>query len=357
MKKLAAVAVSIGVILVIVGLVLVGIYGRDKIGSGELFAFGAPNLGSAQGGVDKQPDELEGLKEINVNVSAYSVYVLKSDSNVASVKYVDPLEDGVDIKIEYDDGVLSVTQTDNLSHVFWGFNWFNNRRFIAIYLPQTEQFTQAKLSVKAKAGSINISEMTFASVDVETDAGSVKIDNLTADTMSVSTSAGSVNVDDVNTQSITLSTKAGSINIDDIEAQSVTLSSSAGSTKAENVDCATFNASADAGSITATSINAATSVGIEVSAGSAKCEVDTAKLVINSGAGSITFNANASVIELSSSAGSITGTVKGSKSEYQIEVKQGMGTTDLSSQVVPGATKSLKVKSDIGSIKIKFSNN
>lgn len=357
MKKIAAVAVSIGVILVIIGLVLVGIYGRDKITSGEWFAFGATDLTSAKGGIDKQPDELEGITEINVKVSAYSVYVLKSATDVASVKYVDPLEDGVNIDIVYNNGVLSVTQTDNLSHKFWGFNWLGNRRFIVIYLPQTEQFTQAELTIKADYSAVKINEVNFKSVDVTTEAGSIRIDDLKADSIKVKASAGSIRLDEIIAQSVTVNSEAGSIRIDDVKAEQVSLESKAGSINAEEVDCVTLNAKADAGSVRVLDVKALTSVEIEVGAGSVRCEVETVSLVIKSGAGSIRFNTNASSIKLTSNTGSVRGTINGNKSEYQIDVRKGVGSSNISNQIVQGATKNLSVDVETGSIKIDFDND
>lgn len=339
MRKLASVAVSLGVILVIVGLVLVGIYGRDKITSGDWFSYGSAELGAANDGKDLTPDEFEGLQEIKVDVSAYSVYVLENDIDVLSVRYITPLEDGVEINVSaIEDGVLSITQKDNLSRVHWGFNWLGNRRFIAIYVPQSDNVARFKLTVTASYSSVNVDDTDFAAVDVATDAGSVKIDNVSADSM------------------LTVGTSAGSIKIHDITAYNVSLSSSAGSITANDVDCTNFKASANAGSIYAPEVRATNSAEIKVSAGSVKCDIDTAKLVIDSGAGSIRFETNAAAIELSSGAGSIAGTVNGIQSEYRIEVKQDMGSSNISSQFVNGATKSLKIKSDMGSIKIKFDN-
>ncbi len=338
MRKLASIAVSLGIIIVIVGLVLVGIYGRDKITSGDWFSYGSAELGAANDGQDLMPNEFEGLQEIKVNVSAYSVYVLENDIDVLSVRYITPLEDDVEINVSsIEDGVLTITQTDSLSRVHWGFNWLGNRRFIAIYVPKTEQFANVKLTVTANYSSVNISDTNFVAVDVATDAGSVKIDDVTAGGM------------------LMVSTSAGSIKLHEINASNIQLSSNAGSITASEVDCTNFKASADAGSIKAIDIDATTSAEIKVSAGSVKCDIDTAKLVIDSSAGSIKFETNADTIELSSGAGSIAGTVNGNKSEYSINVKHDMGSSNISNQNVDGA-KYLKVESDMGSIKIKFDN-
>lgn len=337
MKKVAAVAVSIGVILVIIGLVLVGIYGRDKITSGELFAFGSVNLNSANAVVEKQPHELTEVQSISINVASYNVFIRPSETDNLSVKYIDPLEEGDNLSVEVINSTFKITQTGNkTSH--WGFSWFTRNRFIAVYIPQTEQFKQAKIDIFANASSVNISDVDCSWLNVHTQAGSVNIDNLNAGIVAVETNAGSVHVDDLTANEVDLHTSAGSINLDEST-------------------CNTLWISTDAGSVKATDIEATTRADIKVSAGSVKCDIDTVKLVIDSSAGSINFETNASIIELSSNAGSITGTVDGYKSEYQINVKQGMGSSNISNQTVAGAVKSLKVVSDMGSIKIKFEND
>lgn len=318
MKKLAAAFVSIGVIIVIIGLVIVGIYGRDKIKDGDIFAFGMPSLDSANGVEEKQPTELEGLQKIDIKVSYYSVYVFPSETDVLSVKYIDPLEEGANLTVEYSNGELKITQTGNkVTH--WGFGWFTNRRFVAVYVPQTSLFTAAQITATA-------------------DAGSIKVENINCAALSVETQAGSVNVDELTANEVNLKTQAGSVNADDIECGVLTMSTSAGSVSANGID-------------------AATSAEIRTGAGSSKCEISTPRLSITSGAGSIKFETDASTINASSGAGSIKGMINGDKSQYEIKVRNDVGSTNIHSQNVQGATKFLTVESDVGSINIDFDND
>lgn len=336
MKKVAAAFVSIGVIIVIVGLVLVGIYGRDKIKDGGIFVFGVPNFDEANCVEEKQPDELEDLHKITVNVSYYNVYVFSSKTDVLFVKYIDQIDDGADLSVDYSNGELKITQTGNKT--FWGFNWLFNSRYIAVYVPQTALFKSSQLTVTADAGAIKAENIACALLTVETQAGSVNIDNLTANEVNVNTQAGSVNADDIECGVLTITTSAGSVNIEDINASSVNINTGVGSVNAKEID-------------------ATSSAEIRTGAGSSRCEISTPTLTITSGAGSIKFETDASAIKLTSGAGSIRGTVNGDQSQYEIKVRNDVGSTNIHNQHVVGATKSLTVESDVGSIKIDFDND
>lgn len=337
MKKVAAAFVSIGVIIVIVGLVLVGIYGRDKIKDGGIFVFGSPDFDAANGIVEKQSTELEDLQKITVSVSYYNVYVFPSETDNLSVKYIDPLEEGANLTVEYSNGELKITQTGNkVTH--WGFGWFTNRRFVAVYVPQTSLFAAAQITATADAGSIKVENINCAALSVETQAGSVNVDELTANEVSLDTKAGSVNVDDIHCSVLTMTTSAGSVNADGIE-------------------CGVLTMTTSAGSVSASEVNATTSATIRTGAGSSRCEISTPSLSITSGAGSITFETDASTINLSSGAGSIRGTVNGDQSQYEIKVRNDVGSTNIHNQHVVDATKFLTVESDVGSIKINFDND
>lgn len=333
MKKLAAIAVSVGVILVIVGLVLVGIYGRDKISSGELNPFVSANLDSADTFVDILPHELGDLKEVSVRVSSYDVYIFASNTDSASVRYVKPLRDDVKIDVSCNGGVLNITQTESNANHWWGLSWFKNHRFIAVYVPQSPH-----IIIDANAGAVTVDNITCSSVDVTTKAGSVKIDNVHADNVIANTNAGSITVDDVNAKQVSVGTMAGSV-------------------KVEEIACDELIVKSDSGSLKVVDINAAMAATLTTGAGSVKCDVKTAILTITTGAGSVKFETNADIIELYTGAGSITGTVDGLKQDYQIEIIKGVGSSNINDQTVVGATKFLKVDTSVGSVKIDFDND
>lgn len=378
MRKLAAVAVSIGVILVIAGLVMVGIFGGDAIKDfsiQDILNGTNHKLENANASKDREAEQLQGLTKINIKVARYSVYVLPTDQEILSVKYVEPLEGDAEIVMMFVNGELTIQQTDKIESRFWGYG-FNVNRFVAVYIPQTELFTQSALEITADtagisvrdlstknlscwnaAGRVNVTNCNADEATLESNTGSIVIDKLTANSLKANAGAGSVNIDELKANDVSARTSAGSVNIDDVNAQSVRLESKAGSVNADGIVCTDFTANSDAGSVNVSDITATTSVNISTGAGSVKCEAETSSLTIKSGAGSIKFDTNASTINLSSNAGSIKGTIDGFKNEYQIEVRKDMGSSNIENQTVQGATKFLTVDVDMGSIKIDFDND
>lgn len=378
MKKLAAIAVSIGVILVIVGLVILGIFGGESLKNfsfGDILNASYHRLENANASKGRKTEQLQGLTKINIKVARYSAYVLPTDQEVLSVEYVEPLEGDAEIVMMFVNGELTIQQTDKIeSGFFWG-HGFNVNRFVAVYIPQTELFTQSALEITADvaginvrdlstqnlscsnaAGRINVSNCNAAEAIVESNAGSIVINKLTSNSLKANASAGSVNIDELKANDVSIRTSAGSVNIDDVNAQSVRLESKAGSVNADEIVCDSLTATADAGSVNIQETTATASVNIHTKAGSVKCEVETPNLTIESDAGSIRFATNAETINLTSNAGSIKGNIDGLKSQYQIEVQKSMGSSNIESQTVQDATKFLTVKVDLGSIKIEFDN-
>lgn len=338
MKKLAAVAVSIGVILVIIGLVIVGIYGRNS--DGKIFSFATSrDFSSANASKTFQPDELQGLSKINIEVTYYSVYVEETDDEFATVDYVDLADEDVKVNIGIHDGVLDITQTgESYTHWNWTFFGISNNHFIVLKIPQTEQLAQTELKVKANYGAIRVEDLTFGKIDVNTDAGSIT-------------------VEEVNASNVAIETSAGSLKIEDVEADAVSLISDAGSIKANQVNCNSMHAKTNAGSVKVTDCDVKGAINIAVDAGSVMCEAQCSYLTMRSNAGSIKFKSNASQIDLSSDTGSVKGTVLGAKSEYQIEVEHDMGSSNIENQTVTNTVKLLKVKVSMGSVKIDFEND
>lgn len=320
MKKVAAVFVSIGVILVIAGLVMVGIFGGEAIKNinwKDMFS-GNHNLDSANYSEDKTAEELSGLTNIDINVDRYTVYVLPTDDNKVSVKYVTPLDEGVDVQVEYIASTLSVTETDNLGSLFFG-GLFGSKRFIAVYVPQTELFTQASLTINAETAGIKVKNVAFSSVKCTAKTGGVSLLDINAKDVYVSATTGSVNVNQLDCNNLTAKTTTGSINVNETEAK-------------QRVD-------------------------IEVNTGSVNCHVTAGKLTVDADTGSVNFTATSDDIKITTDTGSVNGTVIGNKSEYQISVRKDTGKSNIQSQNVPNADKFLSVEVDTGSINIHFNND
>lgn len=319
MRKVTAVVVSIGVILVIAGLVMVGIFGGEALRNTnwkDIFSGTAHDLSNANTSVDKTAEELDGLKSITVTAHKYSVYVLPSPDESFSVKYVEPLKDGAKILVDYTtDGNLTVTETDDIDFLWFG-GVFNRNRFLVVYVPQTELFTNASLTVNAVTASIKLQDVTFAEAKCVVKTGSVNVQNISSKDIYVETTTGSVNVNEVKCGSLMMTTNTGSVNINE--------------TDAENKVIVTSNT------------------------GSVNCHLTTYHLNITVDTGSVNFDVEAEQIDIETDTGSVNGTVKGSKAEYDIKVHKDTGKSNLSNQSVPNATKFLKIEVDTGSINVRF---
>lgn len=321
MKKIAMVAVSIGVILVIAGLVVVGIFGGDALKdfSWDDFILNNHNLENANANIDTKTADLQGLQSIKISVDSYALYVLPSEEDSVSVKYVEPLKDGVKLDVSFDQGILTVTETDNLNRHFGG-GMFNVKSdlFIAVYLPQTDIITGSELSVKASTTGIKVSDVAFKSVDCSVSTGSVKIANGSIANAVIEATTGSVNIDKLSCDNLTIKTNTGSVNIDETVAkENITLKTNTGS----------INCDAAANSFTS--------------------ELKT---------GSVNFSLKANVLNIMTNTGSVNGRIIGDKTEYQIKVTTGSGKSNIENQTVANAVKFLTLEVDTGAVHIDFDN-
>lgn len=318
MKKIAMVAVSIGVIFVIAGLVMVGIFGGEAIKNinwTDIVNGTSNNLESATSGVEYGAGNLDGITGISVKSDRFSVYVLPSDTDVLSVKYVDHLEHGVKINVEFSSGVLHVTETDNLKSIFWN-GLFNKNRFVVVYVPQTELFTSVALTVNAETAGIKVQDVTFASVKCVANTGGINLIGTNVKDVNVSATTGSVNVNRLSCDNLIAKTTTGSVNVDETAAR-------------QTID-------------------------ITVDTGSVNCHVTANKLIVDADTGSVNFTAEAADINVKTDTGSVNGTVLGNKDEYNITAHTDTGKCNISNQTVANATKFLTVEVDTGKINITF---
>lgn len=318
MKKTAAVFVSIGVILVIVGLVIVGIAGRDALKNfswSDLINGYSHDLTKAN--ASKEITDITELSKIKISAARYSVYVLPSDNDIATVKYVEPLEGDANITVNCVDGILTITETDTLKNGI--FSGFNSNRFVAVYLPQTELFTQAEL---------------YAEV-----------------------SSAAVSVQNINSKTFTGTAQTGRISVSGGNITQVNLKTNTGAVTADKLNCEDLQITTDTGAVNVTETVATAAINIDVNTGSVNCNVTCSKLSVHGDTGSVNFKATADNIEVSTDTGSVNGTVMGNKDEYSITVLKDTGSSNIQSQHVENAVKFLKVEVDTGSINIKFQNN
>ena len=160
MKK---VFVALGIILVIAGIVIVGVYGGAK-GFSDWKDYRFHDVTTASNGLEFSAEELRGLQKIEVEADNFCVYVVESaNAHKVSVKYVSDLPKGVQIAATQEGNVLKVTQTMdndvNLMEKFWNGEYF--KYFVVIELPKTEEFSKVEITGKIRHGHLFVDTDIF----------------------------------------------------------------------------------------------------------------------------------------------------------------------------------------------------
>lgn len=229
----------------------------------------------------------------------------------------------------------------------WAFFLKKSERFILVKVPlYVDKLPNLTISTdtgdvrvlrKISDGKATEGEIKYGDVNVSVDTGSVEIAGAAVKNVTVRSHTGSVKVRDVSAEIIDLSASTGSITLknptETATAKTVKVESSTGS---QHIlcRCDSIEAVATTGSI------------------SVEGYCDT--LSLKASTGSVSFTTDANVISAKTSTGSIRGTVKGVKTEYNIEVDKGTGSANIVTQIVPSSEKRLKVGASTGSINVNF---
>jgi len=155
MKK---VFISLGIILVIAGIVIVGVYGGAK-GFSDWNELRIHDVSKADKAEEFAVADIQGLQKIEVNANQFCVYFVKSaDVDKVSVKYVSDLPEGVQIDVGYQNNVLKVTQMvedsseRELLQRIWNAEYL--KFFVVVELPATETFENAEIVTELKHGVV-----------------------------------------------------------------------------------------------------------------------------------------------------------------------------------------------------------
>ncbi len=328
MNKTLAVFISLGVILLIAGLTVVGIFGGEAIRNikwDDVLNGKAHDLSLADTRIDYTAEELAdkltngNQLEIVLKTQEYSVYVLPADDGVLSVRYVMPQNDETEINVTCEE-YLNVSQSGNMHYNRFSFTR-HQKSFIAVYIPQTEAFSNIMLKISCNVGGIRVSDVATQSVLCSSGAGSIFVDSCKiAAKIEVYTNTGTASVKQLETQTLTVKTQTGTVNVEGVTASAL----------AE----------------------------IKVETGTINCMQTVApKLNMESETGSIKFDVTSNDIMINSDTGSVSGIIQGAKTDYVIDCYKDLGSSNLNSQNPDGATKYLYVNVDIGSVKINFADN
>lgn len=137
---------------------------------------------------------------------------------------------------------------------------------------------------------------------------------------------------------ITAEISAGSAYLCNGNYNDVKLTIQAGSLETGSIECAAFDADIDAGSLYAKGVKC----------NKLLCDVDAGGIEIER----LTCNTLKANVAMGSAEIGMTG----AKNEYNIKVNCDMGSTNLTSQTVPGASKTIDISVNMGSIDVSFDN-
>lgn len=330
--------IATGILLVIVGLILVCIFGsmRGFEGMKNGFTHDISNTDAYKSVTVDSNAQLD----LNISSNSYSVYLRSSAENESQVriKYLsEMLSKGATIDVSANGNSVSIEEDDESKWFPLSFlnDFYGRKRFIVVEVPVG---IEVNIQVTSNVGKFDVREnigLILGDVYCKLSAGSVAMESVSAGDLTLITEAGSISLNEVTSKTIVLKSQAGSVNVD-------------------SVWCSELDIYTAAGSVKVLKTSAANMAKIEVAAGSATCNIETETLNISSDAGSISFNTNAKSIRLESDLGSVSGTVSRPKSDYNITVEKGMGSSNISSVTSASAVGEMHVKVDMGSINIKF---
>lgn len=338
MKK---VFIPIGIILVIVGIIIVGVYG----GADAWKSLGTPNLENAKthhsfSVVQTETEQPLIIKSIAVASDSFDVYVRKTAETAVTVKYSDSIPKGSEITVNYiaDSQTLTVEESDSFGgFIFvWGFNRAD--RFIIVDIPESLLENGLSLRADVDVGKLEVKDLSFESLWCETATGSLRAENCSAK-------------DDAHMESNT-----GSLDVQNFVGERVTLQSNTGRVYAKGVKCNALKVEVNTGSADVDECIVADSIQINSSTGSVSCTSTSKNLSIINHTGSVYFRSSAESINVSVDTGRIKGVVQGKKTEYNITVKNDIGKSNLQNQFVANG-KQLTVETDTGSIDVTFGEN
>lgn len=330
--------IALGILFVVVGLALACVFGCIRGFDSMKSAF-VQDISAAD---EFKSVEVDSTRTLNLDVisNSYSVYLRCSDDigNKVQVKYLsEMLNKGVTIDISNENNNVRIEEDDESAwfpFAFFG-DIFGKKRFLVVEVPSG---LKVNVSVNSNVGKFDVKEnvgLILGDVSCNLAAGSIYLDGISPDNLTLSTEAGSVFLDNVTSNTVTLKTQAGSVSVNSLY-------------------CHVLDVHSDAGSVKILETEAAEKAIVEVVGGSVKCDVETAALDIKSDAGSVNFSTTAKSIRLESNAGAVSGTVNRSRSEYNITVEKGIGSSNIATTTNADATGSLFVKVDVGSIHINF---
>lgn len=326
--------IALGVLLVIIGVVIVAIAGGEEGFLSLIDSYAeSHDFSLATNGKEYSAEEANSLQSVTIAAKDFSVYIRKSSDNTLSVKFPE-LKSGdvVTYSSQIDkDGILSVTQDNKHSfNMFWG---KRHSSFMIISLPESK--TQLEISVKDTVGFVCVTDLTCDVFKYEGKTGGLSLEScaVARDFAAVSTT-GAINLKKCNMPDVKLTATTGAVHCDELT-------------------CINLTAETDTGVISAKEVNIEKAANVQTATGLITFEGKAPVVDLSTNTGAINFNVTSDKLEVETSTGAINGKIHGDKADYNIAVKNNVGSCNLTDQNV-GGSKSLKAKVSTGSIKIDF---
>ncbi len=314
--------ICFGVLLVIIGVVMVLIFGGTG-GFQSMNTMFKQNISKVDSCEEFNLDQ-QNFKQIKINTDSYSVYLRNNENeenkNSVNLKYIKNDSEKIKLSWKIENEVLLIEESDSNKHFnFIGIYNINryNRSFLVIELPMGDNIFNGSIDIKIMAGKFDSNSIKInGNLDVNVNAGNLELNSISAENVNLIADAGTININQLNCKNVDIDSSAGSVNVREANVENI------------------FDA--------------------DLSAGSMTCNIDCDKLIISCSAGSTKFETNANWIELTNDAGSVSGRIKGNENDYNIIIDKDVGSSNISTNNNVDATKYLKADVSVGSISINF---
>lgn len=324
MKPSVKILLSLGVGLLVLGLVTAGVGFALAKGDCNLLFPAAPQFEAAK---DFAGGEITGLV---VDAGYNGVSLLPSADGDIHITYYE--EEKGDYTFAVADHILTV---EPVKKPWWqqiGVFTYQSKTMV-IAVPETLEF----ITAEASAASFAMEKITLkGDLAIESAAGAVTLKNVAAKNLKVDAAAGGVILTKVTAERLKINADAGRVSLSDVTAKDASVKVSAGKVTGENLAVADFTIDSAAGAVV---LNTAA--------------VETA--TIKTGAGRIEFAklSVAKALTLDSDYGAIRGNLYGDLTDFTVTSRVEAGKSNLP-PTYQGGGKTLDVFAEAGAVEIDF---
>lgn len=288
--------------------------------------------------------DVKDFTSIDADLDFYDVNLIPSDEYAVDGMFYSK-EGKPDIKVE--NGTLIIREKEhkgiNIDIDLPGLFTYDNRPKVNIYYPKSAELSD--LVLKCGASDLKLENLTLKrKADLTLDLGSLDVDGLTAGNIKVSMGSGSCTLKKIKADNLDIS--------NDMEKTTVV-----------GADLKTLKIDAGSGEISLTGVTADHGKLVADMGRIDGKDLNTSGLKVESGSGEVVLKGKLSgLTDITGDMGAVTVNPGTSKDQFNYELNADMGTVsvggdDFSGNVVMNngsAKNTLKIKTDMGSIKVNF---